>query len=202
MQPCEIAELKKLQQRNVFLETELAIMRECGHLLRASHDERFQFICEHLNVFEVRAQCRVLGVSVSGYYAWAVREPSQRVLGDIELLARITPIYEGSQGRYGSPRLHAELVAQGVQVSRKRVARLMRDNGMKATIPKKFKKTTLSDHDRRIAPNLLNREFNVERCNVVWAGDLTYIWTDEGWVYLAVLLDLASRLGGGGSHAG
>ena len=154
---------------------------------------RFEFIRDHLQQFSVRTMCHVLNVTTSGFYDWQNRAPAERDLDDQALLAKIRNIFEASRCLYGSPRVHAELIHQGQKVSRKRVARLMRENGLVARIPKRFKKTTLSEHDRRIAPNLLERNFKVDKPDTAWVGDITYVWTDEGWLYLAVLIDLASR---------
>ena len=154
---------------------------------------RFEFIREHVHVHEIRTMCHVLDVTTSGYYDWRERPASKHDLEDEALLIEIRQIFEASRGLYGSPRVHAELIHHGRAVSRKRVARLMREDGLVARRPKRFKKTTLSDHDRRVAPNVLDRNFNVDKPDRVWVGDITYIWTYEGWLYLAVLLDLASR---------
>lgn len=146
--------------------------------------------------YSVVWMCKTLGVSKSGYYDWLHRAhqgPSAHIRRDIELSKQIREIFEESYGLYGSPRIHAELVTRGEQVSRKRVARLMKEHGLRATQPRRFVKTTLSDHDRRIADNLLNQNFEVECIDCAWASDITYIWTDEGWGYLAVVLDLHSR---------
>ena len=155
---------------------------------------RFDFIQRHAATYNVRVMCHLLDVTPSGYYEWKSRpEITAHDLDDERLLVEIRAIFDANRGLYGSPRVHAELVHMGHQVSRKRVARLMREHDLFARRPKKFRKTTLSDHDRRIAPNVLEREFEVQEIDTVWAGDITYVWTDEGWLYLAVLLDLASR---------
>jgi putative transposase len=137
--------------------------------------------------------CEVLEVSSSGFYEWFNRGKSERELADGELTEKIREIFDEHHGRYGSPRIHDDLIKKGIRVSRKRVARLMREAGLFAAKPKRFRKTTMSDHDRRIAPNVLDRNFETVTPDVAWAGDITYIWTDEGWLYLAILLDLASR---------
>lgn len=144
----------------------------------------------------VEWMCKTLGVSRSGYYAWVQRGnsgPTTRELRDIQLSEQIIEIFEESEERYGAPRIHAELVARGERVSKKRVARLMKQHGLRATPVRRFVKTTLSDHDRRIAPNILNQDFAVEGVDCAWVSDITYIWTDEGWGYLAVVIDLYSR---------
>ena len=137
--------------------------------------------------------CRVLDLSESGYYAWRDRGPSDRQLSDEALLVKVKEIFMDSYERYGSPRVHQELVAQGFRVGRKRVERLMRENGLTAKMPKAFRRTTDSDHDLAIAPNLLKRDFEVDRPNQAWVADITYLRTMEGWLFLAVVLDLFSR---------
>jgi putative transposase len=145
-------------------------------------------------------QCRVLGVSVSGYYAWCQRnreDPvSRRAQGNRQLLVQIRTIFEQHRRRYGSPRIYQELQAAGVKCSRKRVARLMRQEQLWACRARRYRKTTDSKHSHPVAANLLDRRFAVQEIKAVnraWAGDITYISTTEGWMYLAVLLDLYSR---------
>jgi transposase InsO family protein len=143
----------------------------------------------------VEVLCRALGVSVSGYYAWRTREPSQRQQSDARLLTHIRAVYQAGRGLYGSPRVHAALRQQGVFCSRKRVARLMRQASIYSRRrPKRRVRTTDSRHHRPVAPNLLKRDFNASMSNEKWVGDILAIWTDEGWLYLAALLDTYSRL--------
>lgn len=142
----------------------------------------------------VAALCRQLGVTSQGFYAWRGREASQRELQNRALLARIRVIHADSKRRYGSPRVHDELKAQGHMVGRKRVARLMRQDGLRAKAAKKFKATTDSSHGKSVAPERLKQDFTVAAPNRVWVGDITYLWTDEGWLYLAVFIDLYSRM--------
>jgi len=137
--------------------------------------------------------CRVLEVSASGYYAWRKRGPSRRSLSDIELLVEIRDIYLETDQNYGSPRIFKELRAKGYRVSRKRVERLMRANGLHAKHPRKFKVTTDSNHQHPVAENTLDREFDVDVPNARWAADITFVWTSQGWLYLAVVMDLFSR---------
>lgn len=153
----------------------------------------YRFMVSEKAHFPVAFMCRVLDVSRSAFYAWLNREPSDRDREDRELTEKIKVIHTQSRGTYGSPRIHDALQEQGVAVSRKRVARLMADAGIIGEPLKPFKKTTDSDHDEPIAPNLLNRQFEVSEPNQVWVGDITYIRTWEGWVYLAVVIDLFSR---------
>jgi transposase InsO family protein len=143
----------------------------------------------------VETLCGALGVSVSGYYAWRTRQPSQRQQQDSDLLGPIRAAYQAGRGLYGSPRIHAALRQQGVHCSRKRVARLMRQHGIHSRRrPKRRVRTTDSQHQRPVAPNLLQRDFSADAPNEKWVGDIVGIWTDEGWLYLAALLDTYSRL--------
>jgi transposase InsO family protein len=138
--------------------------------------------------------CRALGVSVSGYYAWRGRLPSARQQADEQLLAHIQTAYQEGRGLYGSPRIHAVLQQEGIRCSRKRVARLMRQAGLRSRRrPRRRVRTTDSAHQRPVAPNLLRRNFGAATPNEKWVGDIVAIWTNEGWVYLATLLDTYSR---------
>lgn len=137
--------------------------------------------------------CRVLEVSVSGYYSWRRRPISKRKQQDALLEQRIQDAYQRSEGRYGAPRVHAELRAEGLRVSRKRVARLMRMGGLRAKGKRRWVRTTDSSHTLPVCPNLLARQFDVSQPKQVWASDLTYLPTKEGWLYLAVTLNLHSR---------
>lgn len=154
-------------------------MFELVHAERANHPVAFS--------------CRVFGVSRSGYYRWLKAEPSDRAKDDEKLSAEVRQIHQEHKGRYGSPRIHRELRGRGRRVGRKRVARLMRQQGLRGYTPRRFRKTTDSNHQHRIAPNLLARDFRVDAPNTAWVGDITYVPTSEGWLYLAVLLDLFSR---------
>jgi transposase InsO family protein len=151
------------------------------------------FIQENVADFPVQVLCEVLGVSRSGYYAWTRRAESARVAADRALSAEIQAAHQASRGRYGSPRVHAELRARGRRVGRKRVARLMRGMGLAARQRRRFRRTTDSRHSYPIAPNLLARDFTARAPDRVWLADITYIWTAEGWLYLAAVLDLYTR---------
>jgi putative transposase len=153
----------------------------------------FQFIRDHREHFPVRLMCRVLEASPSGFYDWLRRPESQRAAEDRALIEKIQAVHTESRRTYGSPRVHASLKAAGYRIGRKRVARLMRENDIRAKAKRKFKVTTDSRHDHPVAPNLLDRQFTVEAPNTVWLADISYIWTREGWLYLAVVLDLFSR---------
>lgn len=137
--------------------------------------------------------CRVLGVARSGYYAWRRRPIGPRARERQQLVVAIRESWERSRRNYGSPRVLQDLRAQGWRVSKKLVEQLMRENGMQAKRKRRFRKTTDSDHKQAVAPNVLDRQFDVEAPDTVWAGDITYVWTQQGWLYLAVILDLFSR---------
>src|SRR3954465_14791709 len=153
----------------------------------------YAFIRDHVVGFPIQVMCEVLGVSRSGYYDWANRPESPRDVEDRAVAAEIRAAHEGSRGRYGSPRVHAALRAHGRRVGRKRVARLMRGMGLSARRKRRFRRTTDSAHSFPVAPNLLGRDFTAAAPDRVWLADLTYIWTAEGWLYLAVVLDLCTR---------
>ena len=137
--------------------------------------------------------CRIVGASVSGFYAWLRRGPGRRRRDDRRVGARIAAIFEASRRTYGSPRVHAELRAEGVRVGRKRVARLMREGGLTAARRRRVPRTTDSRHDHPVASNLLDRKFAAERPDAVWLADISYIPTGEGWLYLAAIKDMATR---------
>lgn len=137
--------------------------------------------------------CQLMGVSESGFYAWRRRPACQRQKDDMVLLAHIRAAFQGSNETYGSPRMMHELRDLGFAVGRRRTARLMRENGLCAKVKRRFKRTTDSQHEHSVAPNLLDQDFTAERPNQVWSTDISYIWTREGWLYLAIVMDLYSR---------
>ena len=141
----------------------------------------------------VATMCRVLGVSTSGYYAWLGRGASARSCRDAELSARIAMIHRGSRGTYGSPRVHAELAEDGERVARKRVARLMRARGLRGVCRRKWTRTTIRDGAQESVRDLVERDFTASRPNALWVADATYIPTREGFLYLAVVVDVYSR---------
>ena len=154
---------------------------------------RFSFIDAHKKIYPIESLCRVMQVSSGGYRSWRTRPMSQRQRDDMVLLVHIREQYKLSMQSYGRPRMTEELQELGFDVSHHRVGRLMRQNGIKAVRTRKHKVTTDSNHSFNIAPNLLDRKFTASGPNQKWAGDITYIWTSEGWLYLAVILDLYSR---------
>ena len=154
---------------------------------------RFELIAAEKAGYPVALMCRVLKVSRAGFYAWSRRPASAHALKDQSLKLELAVIHAESRGRYGSPRVHAELRARGQRVARKRVARLMRLAGLRARAPRRYRCTTDSRHAMAIKGNLLARRFTAAAPNRGWVSDITYLWTLEGWLYLAVILDLYSR---------
>jgi len=166
-----------------------------GGLLREGERVKFAFIDAEKAQFRVGWMCRRLGVSRSGYYAWHGRPASRHAVRDQRLTVLVREAFERSRRTYGSPRLHAELAAQDERVSRKRVVRLMQQEGLVARQRRRYKCTTDSDHDQPVAPNLLDRQFGAEGPNQRWVGDTTELLIGDGGakLYLAVILDLFSR---------
>ena len=154
---------------------------------------RFGFIATEKACYPVALICRVLQVSRAGYYAWQKRPVAERTRQDQRLALEVSAVHAESRGRYGSPRVHAELRERGRRIGRKRVARLMRSAGLRARARRRFRCTTDSRHAMAIKGNLLARRFAVSAPNTGWVSDITYLWTLEGWLYLAVILDLFSR---------
>lgn len=155
---------------------------------------KYACIDRHRGEFPVRLMCRVLSVCVSGFYAWRKRPPSERAQQDQRLLLSVRVAHERSGQTYGAPRVHRDLKDEGTRVSKKRVARLMQEDGLVARRPRRYVHTTDSNHVDPIAPNLLDRKFAVSaELDRVWVSDITYVPTRQGWLYLATVLDLASR---------
>jgi transposase InsO family protein len=154
----------------------------------------YQFVDEHRSEHPVRRLCRTLGVSPSGYYAWRRRLPSARTVANQRLVTHMRLIHREVDETYGSPRMHAELVARGLPCNVKRVARLMRWHHLRARHKRRYRVTTKVNPKLPVAPNHLAQHFQAHAPNEKWAGDITCIWTREGWLYLAVVMDLYSRL--------
>jgi transposase InsO family protein len=154
----------------------------------------FPFIELHRGVWPVTVMCETLGVSPQGFYAWRARPTSEQERRRAALLVEIRAVHAEVKERYGSPRIHAELAAKGVECSVNTVAKLMHDNDIRAKTARKFRHTTDSNHALPVADNLLSREFEAQGPNERWLADITYIWTREGWLYLAVVEDLYSRM--------
>ena len=154
----------------------------------------FQFIADNADEQPVAGMCETLEVSASGYYAWATRADSPTRQWRDELLGAIEEIHADVKHRYGSPRVHAELNARGYSCSENTVAKLMKIHGVRAITPKRFVRTTDSKHTRAVAENVLDRDFAPAGPNESWCADITYVGTREGWLYLAVVEDLFSRM--------
>ena len=155
---------------------------------------KYAWIDAHRKEFELVEICEALAVSASGYRAWKRGgKPGRKRLTDAQMLALIRAIHVELKGAYGSPRITKELRARGFPASKERVERLMRENGIRARHKRRYKATTDSKHRLPVAPNLLDRNFTPAAPNQAWTADLTYIWTGEGWLYLAVVLDLFNR---------
>ncbi len=157
---------------------------------------KYACVARHRGEFPVRLMCRVLDVSVSGFYAARQREPSQRAQRDQVLRLQVRAVHRGSRRRYGAPRGHRELVTRGTRVGKKRIARLMREDGLVGRRPRRFGRTTQARAGDPVAPNRLARQLGVDQVpgpNRGWVSDLTYVRTREGWLFLAIVLDLASR---------
>lgn len=154
---------------------------------------RYKFIQENKCIFTVDAMCEVLNVSRGGYYDWHSRQISNMDKSNQALLEEITKIFLASKKRYGYRKIYMKLRQEGILVSKNRVARLMRKNGLISKVKRKFKVTTNSKHNLPVANNILDRQFKVERPNTHWVGDISYVWTNEGWLYLATVIDLYSR---------
>jgi transposase InsO family protein len=154
---------------------------------------KYEFIAEHQGKFATTVCCDVLQVSRSGYYDWRKRKPSHQELSNRDLESRIQVLFAEHRQRAGSPRITQDLRAEGFSCSENRVARRMKHLGLRALAKRKYKVTTDSDHDKPLYDNVLNRDFVTTDINQKWAQDITYIHTQEGWLYLAVVLDLHSR---------
>jgi putative transposase len=152
-------------------------------------------VSDHQASYPIATMCVLLGVSSSGYYAWAKRSPSRRAQTDSALIGEISTAHAASGGTYGAPRVHAELVAKGIHVGRKRVARLMRQAGVAGVSRRRFVVTTVKDGSRQ-APDLVDRNFTAEAPDRLWVADITYVPTWAGFLYLAVVLDAVASSAG------
>ncbi len=154
---------------------------------------RYRFIELHKKVWPVNLMCRVLLVARSGYYSWLKRPSGVRTSSNRTLDVQIRQVFAEHKQRYGAPRITDELNDRGIACSRNRVARRMKTMGLRGIQAKKFKVTTDSNHNKPVAPDLLEQDFTAVQPNQKWVSDITYVWTDEGWLYLAVVMDLYSR---------
>ncbi|MFA9462588.1 IS3 family transposase [Thiohalorhabdus methylotrophus] len=202
----EQAELCRLRQENRQLREEREILGKAGGLVRSGIQDGstriFRFVRANQAMHSVATMCRVLGVSRSGFYAWRRRQPSARERADRALLGQIRAIHGRSRGTYGAPRIHAELAEAGFPVSRKRVARLMRQDSLRGVTRRKGIRTTTPAQQERPAPDWVDRAFQAEAPDALWVSDITYMPTDAGFLYLAMVLDVFSRRVVGWSMAG
>ncbi|WP_425537481.1 IS3 family transposase [Phaeobacter gallaeciensis] len=187
------AELKRLRRENAVLKQERDILKKAAAFFAKDKSMSFAFIEAEKASFPISGMCRVLGVSQSGFFAWRGRPACQRQKQDLICLAHIRTAFALSNGTYGSPRMHRDLIDDGHRIGRHRTARLMRENGLVARQKRRFKRTTDSEHAWPVAPNLLAQDFEAEQPDRKWGADISYIWTAQGWLYLAVVLDLHSR---------
>ncbi len=155
---------------------------------------KYALIHRHEGQHTVALMCRVLTLSRSGYYDWRGRPPSKRAQANAHLAADIHRVYAEHKARAGAPRITKHLRDEGQTVGKNRVARVMQAEQLRAKAARKYKATTNSNHNLPVAPNLLEQDFTADVPNQKWVSDITYVWTDEGWLYLAVVLDLYSRL--------
>jgi putative transposase len=154
---------------------------------------KFAFIDAEKAQWPIAMLCAVLGVSSSGYYAWRRRPPSERAKRDARLAVEVRLAHKRGREQYGSPRVHRELRAHGHRIGKKRVERLMRQEGIQGQRKRRYRRTTDSNHSQPVAANVLARNFQADAPNTVWVTDVTHVWTVAGWLYLAVLSDLFSR---------
>ncbi|QRZ15801.1 IS3 family transposase [Paracoccus methylovorus] len=188
-----LCENERLRKESRILREEREVPKKAGSVLRGSKAMEFQFIASYRGSLSCTHLCRMMGVTDRGLRAWRRRPPSKRQRRDMVILAHIRDQHRLSLGSYGRPRMTEELNELGLRVGQRRVDRLMRQNGIRVIRSRKFKRTTNSDHAFNIAPNPLQQDFVTSGPNQKWAGDITYVWSREGWVYLAVILDLFSR---------
>ncbi|WP_307528534.1 IS3 family transposase [Pedobacter sp. W3I1] len=186
--------INKLQKELKEAQLERDIFKKGGRHLFQGRREIFGFIKEHRQIFPVEKMCRTFAVSCSGFYYWLKHPLGKRSIDQAELLVQIKKIHKDSKYRYGAPRITSELKAQGILVSRPRVARLMRKANIKSITRNKYRvQTTDPDHLYLPAENILNRDFYAAEISQKWVSDLTYIRTGEGWLYLTTVMDLADR---------
>ena len=168
------------------------IKKSTRHIFKVTED-KYNFVEVSRSEYRIKRICRAIEVSESGYNSWRRGEGKKRKTEDKQLTEEIKWIFEKNKSRYGSPRIEKELRKKGVKTSPKRVARLMQENGLKARTKRKYRATTNSKHNLPVAKNLLKQDFTVAELDKIWTSDITGIWTSEGWLYLAVVLDICSR---------
>src|ERR1700722_7032341 len=177
----------------------MCLFKKSGSVLRQGTGVKYAMIKANEQFFGIQMMCRVLEVSRAGYYDWLKRPESARTIENKQLAAEIKEIYDREKQRSGSPRITKRLRGLARNVGKNRVSNIMRKQGWRAKGTKKFKATTNSRHNLPVAPNLLEQKFEADKPNQKWVSDLTYIWTAEGWLYLAVVLELYSRMVVGGA---
>ncbi|WEK43180.1 MAG: IS3 family transposase [Candidatus Sphingomonas colombiensis] len=187
------SELKRLRRENEILRQERDILKRATAFFAGGKSMRFALVDQAKKDFPVHRLCQVLGVSQSGYFAWKDRPASRRQRDDMVMLAHVRSAFALSNGTYGSPRMTRELQDDGFAIGRRRTARLMRENGLRGRQKRRFKRTTDSEHSWPIAPNIIDQDFTATTPNQKWGVDISYVWTREGWLYLAVVIDLFSR---------
>ncbi len=188
-----VAELKRLRRENDVLRQERDILKKATFFRQGGKSMRFDLIDQAKTEFPIQRLCKALGVSQSGYFAWRERSASKRQRGDMVMLAHVRSAFSLSNGTYGSPRMTRELQDDGLAIGRRSTARLMRENGMQARQKRRFKRTTDSVHHWPVARNVIDQDFAATGPDEKWGVDISYIWTAQGWLYLAVILDLHSR---------
>ncbi|NMB83458.1 MAG: IS3 family transposase [Ignavibacteria bacterium] len=186
-------ELRELRARLADVTEERDILKKAKHLLKTRDLEVDEFLKENQKEHGIEKMCKVLEVSRSNYYKRVNRDKSKRAKENKGLLEKIREVFRESKERYGSPRITAELKRSGISCNKKRIARLMSKYGIAAKMFRKYRNTTNSNHDKEKSENILGGEFNRQRANEVWTGDITYISTEEGWLYLAAVIDIYSR---------
>ncbi|WP_440862965.1 IS3 family transposase [Symbiopectobacterium purcellii] len=189
----ECAELKRLQKENKELRTEKEIPKKGECLLRETYVVRDRFILDNATDFSVRTLCRVMRVTASAWYAWR-KKPAEPLQKDVEVRVRLKALFAASRQGAGSRTLVKRLRGEGIIISRWRVRKLMQEEGLVCRQRRTYKVTTKPHPVAEVAPNLLNQNFNPPGPNQVWASDITYLKTGEGWLYLAAIMDLYSRL--------
>ncbi|WP_242651712.1 IS3-like element ISCce3 family transposase [Ruminiclostridium cellulolyticum] len=189
----EDEELRKLKKRVADLEMENELPKKSNGNLRERPEIIYPIIHKYRFKFPVQKMCQILKISRSGYYAWIKRPESLRKKRNVELLEKIRNIHKVSRETYGSPRITKALKNEGINCGKNRIAKLMKENNITAKTRKKFKATTNSKHNYPVADNILNQDFTASRPNQIWVADITYIPTDEGWLYLAAIVDLYNR---------
>ncbi|WNV04494.1 IS3 family transposase [Candidatus Methylospira mobilis] len=192
-QKLQQAELARLKREVTRLEDEVSFLKKAGGVLCQTTAVKYAMIHSLEAEFAVALMCRLLSLSRSGYYQWKKRPPSRRQQAREALAGEIKRVFDDEKGRAGSIRIAKRLNEEGYPTSRHSVAKIMKTQGWRAKAAKKYKATTNSNHNLPVAPNLLEQDFYAPARNQKWVSDITYIWTDEGWLYLAVVLELFSR---------